>query len=178
MVLLMGASVVFMPLALPFMAPNLNTAPWEIAKQLLFLMAAPLAVGFAIALSGAAWVEGLLAVTRKITNVALLLVSVLMVGSNFKTLVSTLGSLAIGTYMLYGLTLIGVAYLVGGFDKPTRGIFALGAGCRNIPAALVVTDASSSDPAVTVMLIVAFVVSLLVLLGLATAMRPSATVAS
>ena len=171
MVLLMGASIVFMPLALPFMAPGLSAAPWEIAKPLLFLMAAPLAVGFAISLSGAAWAEGLLAVTRTIANVAALLVIVLMVGTNFKTLVSTLGSLAIGTYILYLLTIIGAAYLVGAFDKPTQRIFALGAGSRNIPAALVVADASTSDPAVTVMLIVAFVISLLVLLGLATAMR-------
>src|ERR1044072_506785 len=85
MVLLMGASIVFMPLALPFMAPGLSAAPWEIAKPLLFLMAAPLAVGFAISLSGAAWAEGLLAVTRTIANVAALLVIVLMVGTNFKT---------------------------------------------------------------------------------------------
>ena len=44
-------------------------------------------------------------------------------------------------------------------------VFALGTGCRNLPAALVVARANSDDPAVTVMLIVAFVVSLIVLLA-------------
>src|SRR3954464_4580548 len=60
MVLLMGGSIVFMPLALPLMIPGLSADPWGIAKPLLVVMVIPLAVGFAIALAKPAWVPRLL----------------------------------------------------------------------------------------------------------------------
>lgn len=174
MVLLMGGSILFMPLALPLMIPGLSADPWSIAKPLLVVMAIPLAIGFALALSNAPWVGRLLHVVRTVSNVTMLLLVVLMVGLNFKALLSTLGSFAIGTYMLYLLIVIGVSYLIGAVDRPTQNVFALGAGSRNIPACLVVAGSSLSDPAVTVMLIVAFVISLVGLLALARAMRPKA----
>lgn len=174
MVLLMGGSILFMPLALPLMIPGLSADPWAIAKPLLVVMVIPLAVGFALGLSKAAWVGRLLSVVRTVSNVAMVLLVVLMVGLNFKTLLSTLGSFAIGTYMLYLFIVIGSSYLVGAIDRPTQNVFALGAGSRNIPACLVIAGSSLSDPAVTVMLIVAFVISLVGLLGLARVMRPKA----
>jgi len=174
MVLLMGGSILFMPLALPLMIPGLSADPWAIAKPLLVVMVIPLAVGFALGLSKAAWVARLLHVVRLVSNVTMVLLVVLMVGLNFKTLLSTLGSFAIGTYMLYLLIVIGVSYLIGAIDRPTQNVFALGAGSRNIPACLVIAGSSLNDPAVTVMLIVAFVISLVGLLGLARAMRPRA----
>jgi BASS family bile acid:Na+ symporter len=167
MVLLVGGSIVFMPLALPYMVPGLTASPWEIAKPLLSLMLVPLGIGFGLALSGASWVEGLLSVSRKVSNIALLLLVVLMVGLNLKTLVATLGSFAIGTYLIYLLALLGMAYALGAADRPNRGVFALGAASRNIPAALVVAGSSLNDPAVTVMLVVAFIVTLVLLLALA-----------
>ena len=76
---------------------------------------------------------------------------------------------------MYLLAVTGAGYLLGAMDKSTRTVFALGAGSRNIVAALVVARASFDDPAVTVMLLVAFVVSLVVLLALARALRLSAS---
>jgi len=174
MVLLMGASAIFMPLALPLMIPGLSAHPWAIAEPLLVDMVIPLAAGFALGLSKAAWVARLQAVAKAVSNVTLVLIVILMIGLNFKTLLGTLGSFAIGTYLLYLLVLVGASYLIGAADHSTQGVFALGAGCRNIPACLAIGGSSLRDPAVTVMLIVAFVVSLVVLLGLARAMRPRA----
>lgn len=174
MVLLMGGSILFMPLALPLMIPGLSADPWAIAKPLLVVMVIPLAVGFALGLSKAPWVGRLLVVVRMISSATMLLLVVLMVGLNFKTLLSTLGSFAIGTYMLYLLILIGVSYLIGAVDRPTQSVFALGAGSRNIPACLVIAGSSLGDPAVTVMLIVAFVITLVGSLALARVMRPRA----
>ena len=174
MVLLMGGSIIVMPLALPLMIPSLSADPWAIAKPLLVVMVFPLAVGLAIAAFKAPWVTRLLHVVRTISTVTMLLLVVLMVGLNFKTLLGTLGSFAIGTYMLYLLVVIGGSYLIGAIDRPTQNVFALGAGSRNIPACLVIAGSSLSDPAVTVMLIVAFVISLVGLLALARAMRPRA----
>jgi presenilin-like A22 family membrane protease len=104
----------------------------------------------------------------------MVLLIVLLIGLNFRTLLGTVGSFAIGTYMLFLFLVVGVSYLVGSVDRPTQSVFALGAGSRNIPACLVIAGLGLSDPAVTVMLIVAFVVTLVGLLALARLMRPKA----
>jgi len=174
MMLLMGGSTLFMPSVLPLIAPGLQTDPWAVAKPLLVLMLIPLGVGFALALAGASWMEHLLAFVRRLSNLALVLLVVLLIGLNLKTVLGTLGSFAVATYTVYLLALMTAAYLLGAADAPTRNVFALGAGCRNVPAALVIARANSDDPAVTVMLIVAFVVTLVVLLVLARAMRAGA----
>jgi len=172
MVLLMVGTIVFMPLALPFIIPGLEADPWSIAKPLLILMVVPLAIGFAIAVTGASWVGRLLRLVQGVSNLAFVLLLVLLIGLNLKEMAGTFGSFAIGTYAVYVLGMVGAGYLLGGSDRTTKGVFALGAGQRNIAAALVVASASFDDPTITVMLLVASVVGLLLLLMLAKATRP------
>jgi len=176
MVLLMAGSLIVMPLILPLIIPGLSANPWPIAKPLLVAMVIPLAIGFALAHLDAPWLPRLRSMMRTISNVAMVLLVVLMIALNFKTLIGTLGSFAIGTYLLYLLIIVGVSYLIGAVDPSTQNVFALGAAGRNVPACLIVASASLSDPAVTVMLIVAFVLNLVVLLGLARALRSNVPV--
>jgi BASS family bile acid:Na+ symporter len=169
--LLTGVSIVFIPLALPLLVPDLHADAWAIARPLLFFMLVPLAIGFWLAHTGASWLDRLLAFARRLSNLALVLLLVLLVGLDLKIVVGTVGSFAIATYTLYLLAIMGVAWVLGGADRPTRKVFVLGAGCRNIAAALVVAGTNLDHPAVTVMLIVAAIVSLVVLLVLVRAMR-------
>ena len=171
MLLLMGGSTIFMPLALPLLVPEMNADPWAIARPLLLFMLIPLGIGFALVLAGASWMNRLLTFVRAVSNLSLVLLVVLFIGLNLTTLLGAFGSFAIATYTVYLLAIMTAAYLLGAADAPTRNVFALGAGCRNLAAALVVARASSDDPAVTVMLIVAFAVSLVVLLGFARVVR-------
>jgi BASS family bile acid:Na+ symporter len=171
MLLLMGGSTIFMPLALPLLVPEMDADPWAIARPLLLFMLIPLGIGFALVLAGASWMDRLLTFVRALSNLSLVLLVVLFIGLNLKTLLGTFGSFAIATYTVYLLAIMTAAYLLGAADAPTRNVFALGAGCRNLAAALVIARANSDDPAVTVMLIVAFAVSLVVLLGFARAVR-------
>ena len=171
MLLLMGGSTIFMPLALPLLVPEMNADPWAIARPLLLFMLIPLGIGFALVLAGASWMNRLLTFVRALSNLSLVLLVVLFIGLNLTTLLGTFGSFAIATYTVYLLAIMTAAYLLGAADAPTRNVFALGAGCRNLAAALVIARASSDDPAVTVMLIVAFAVSLVVLLGFARVVR-------
>jgi BASS family bile acid:Na+ symporter len=171
MLLLMGGSTIFMPLALPLLVPEMDADPWTIARPLLLFMLIPLGIGFALVLAGASWMNRLLTLVRALSNLSLVLLVVLFIGLNLKTLLGTFGSFAIATYTVYLLAIMTAAYLLGAADAPTRNVFALGAGCRNLAAALVIARANSDDPAVTVMLIVAFAVSLVVLLGFARAVR-------
>ena len=161
-----------MPLALPLLVPGLAADAWAIAKPLLLLMLIPLAVGFALPSGERPWRTTLLAVVRKVSNLAFALLLILMIVLNLKTLLGTLGSFAIATYAVFVLVLVGAGYLVGLLDKTTQPVFALGAANRNIAAGLVVAGASFDDPAVTVMLIVASVVGLAILIGVARVMRP------
>jgi BASS family bile acid:Na+ symporter len=175
MLLLMVGSIVFIPLALPLIVPGMEADAWGIARPLLLLMLVPLAIGFALGQAGAAWVARLLGFVQRVSNLAFVLLVVLMVGLNLKTMAGTFGSYAIGTYVLYVLGMVGAGYLLGGADASQRTVFALGAGNRNIAAALVVASASFGDPAVTVMLLVASVTGLVLLLALAKVLRPKAT---
>jgi len=171
MLLLMGGSTIFMPLALPLLVPEMDADPWTIARPLLLFMLIPLGIGFALVLAGASWMDRLLTFVRALSNLSLVLLVVLFIGLNLTTLLGTFGSFAIATYTVYLLAIMTAAYLLGAADAPTRNVFVLGAGCRNLAAALVIARANSDDPAVTVMLIVAFAVSLVVLLGFARAVR-------
>jgi bile acid:Na+ symporter, BASS family len=56
--------------------------------------------------------------------------------------------------------------LLGGPDRNTRRVLALGTAQRNIAAALVVGSQSFSDPKVVVMVVVVAIVSLLILMPL------------
>ena len=154
-ILLTGVSMVFMPLALPLMVPGLHADAWSIARPLLVLMLIPLGIGLALTPGDGSWLERVLVFVRGLSNLALVLLLVLLVGLNLKVVLGTVGSFAIATCTLYLLAIMGVAWLLGAADRPTRNVFVLGAGCRNIAAALVVAGTNLDDPAVTVMLIVA-----------------------
>ena len=119
MVLLMVGTIVFMPLALPFIIPGLEADPWSIAKPLLILMVVPLAIGFAIAVTGASWVGRLLRLVQGVSNLAFVLLLVLLIGLNLKAMAGTFGSFAIGTYAVYVLGMVGAGYLLGGSDRTT-----------------------------------------------------------
>ena len=169
MMLLMVGSVVFMPLALPLIVPGVEADPWRIAKPLLLLIVLPMAIGFALARS--AWAARLLGFVQRVSNLAFVLLVVLLVGLNLKAMTGFVGSFAIGTFAVYVLGMVAIGHLLGGADRSKRTVFALGAGNRNIPAALVVAGASFNDPAITVMVLVGAVTGLVLLLVLAKAMR-------
>jgi len=172
MILLMGGSLVFMPLAVPLLVPGLDADAAAIARPLLLFMVIPLALGFALALFRRRWIDAVRAGARVVSGATFVALIILIIGLNFATIMSAVGSFAIGTYALYLLALAGIGYLAGAVDRDTRTICALAAASRNIPAALVVAGAGVADRAVAATLVVAFVVSLAVLLSLAWTLRP------
>ena len=171
MVLLMVGSIVLIPVALPFTVPGLSADPWSIAKPLILAMMLPLALGFVLSARWAKASERVLPFLRKLSSLAFLLLLVLMVGLNIQALVDTLGSFAIGTYLLFVLAVLVLGYAIGGADPRTRGVFAISSAQRNTSAALVVAVESLNDPAVVVMLLVSAMAGLVVLLGTARLLR-------
>lgn len=172
MVLLMVGSIVFMPVALPYLVPGLSADPLSIAKPLILLLLLPLATGFVLSTRWGRISERVLPFLSTLSNLAFLLLLVLLVWLNHHALYAMLGSLAIGTYLLFVIALVLLGYAVGGTDPRTRGVFALASGQRNIPAAIIVAVGGfKEDPAVMVMVLMGAVVGLVLLLGMARLLR-------
>ena len=166
MVLLMFGSIVFMPVALPYLVPGLSADPLAIAKPLVLLLL-PLAIGFALSARWERTSERVLPYLRKFSTVAFVALLVLLFGPNLQAFYAMLGSFAIATYLLFLIALVLLGYAVGGTDPRTRGVFALASGQRNVAAALIVAVGGFKDPAVTVMVLMGAVVGLALMLGMA-----------
>ncbi len=172
MVLLMVGSILFMPVALPYLVPGLSADPLSIAKPLILLLLLPLATGFALSTRWERTSERVLPFLSTLSNLAFLLLLVLLVWLNHHALYAMLGSFAIGTYLLFVSALVLLGYAVGGTDPRTRGVFALASGQRNVAAALIVAVGGfKEDPAVMVMVLMGAVVGLALLLGMARLLR-------
>ena len=171
MVLLMVATIVFVPLVMPLIVPGLQADAMGIAGPLVVLMLIPLSVGFALAQLGTERIGGFLALVRKISNLFFLLFLVSLSVLQFKAMLQILGSFAIGTYLLFVLGMFAVAYLASAKGSGSRPVFGFAAAQRNISAALVVSGASFSDPAITTMVLLSAVVGLIVLMVMAAAME-------
>ncbi len=171
MLLLMVGSIVFVPVVLPFIVLGVSPDPVRIAEPLIFSMLFPLAIGFALNARLGRVNNILLPILRKLSNLTFLLLLLLLVGLNLQALYETLGSYAIGTYVLFVVAMVLLGYAVGGMDSRKRTVLALASGQRNISVALVVSVESLDDPAVVIMLLVGAVAGLVVLLGVARLLR-------
>ena len=71
MVLLMVATVVYLPIVLPFVLTGVQVSPWEIAKSLIFLMLVPLAVALFVRARYEEVAKGLIPTMTMATNLSL-----------------------------------------------------------------------------------------------------------
>jgi len=163
MLLLMVVTIFYLPLILPLILNGAEVSSWEIAKSLIVLMLIPLI----IALVTRAYLEKtakvLHAIFEKLTNIALLLLTISLVILNAKHLISmfVLPLVAI-LLLLIGAMFIG--YFFAGKQKKTRVVMALGTGQRNISAAILVATQNFKDPDVTIMLVAVAIFGLFIML--------------
>ena len=171
MVLLMAASVVVMPLALPLFVKGAQVNPWQIAAPLVVLMLAPLALGMAARRLVPRIGARLLPVLTKTSNIGFVAVVLLICGTNLTALAAVLGSGAIGAAMLFVVLLFAGAWALGEPHPAGRRLLGYATAGRNVGAALVTAGASAAEPKATVMLIVTGVVGLVSLLAVTTWVR-------
>lgn len=139
MVLLMGATVIYAPLVLPFLLSDISVSAADIAKSLLVIMLLPLALGL---LSRerypriADWSAGLSRISG--AGMAMGLTAGLLV--DWRELLSTVGSwIIIGTALLaLGAMAIGWLFTASA-ERGERKVAALGTAMRNFSAALLVS---------------------------------------
>jgi bile acid:Na+ symporter, BASS family len=166
MVLLMVVTVGYLPLVLPLLLPEVSVNPAKIARSLFLLMLLPLAGALAVKARLADVAARTKPLLDRLSNLSLILLVLLITAGNVNNVLAVFGTRGILAGLLFIAIGFVIGWLLGGPDRNTRRVLALGTAQRNIAAALVVGSQSFSDPKVVVMVVVVAIVSLLVLMPL------------
>jgi BASS family bile acid:Na+ symporter len=166
MVLLVVATIIVLPIALPLLLTGISVTFWDIASGLIILILVPLAISLFVRARYPEAAASALPHFAQASNLSLLILLVLMVVLNFSNVVGLLGSGGLlASLILIVLTTVG-GYLLGSLGKADSWVQALGAGQRNIAAAMVVATMNFGNDEV-VMVVVYSLIILVILIPLA-----------
>jgi predicted Na+-dependent transporter len=174
LVLLLPVTVAYLPIVVPLVAPGVTVSVLAIASPLVLSMLLPLAIGFlanAWAPTLAQRLRPLMGIISSIALVVLILTTIL---SNFQAILGLFGSGAILASALLILGAFGIGYVLGGPDTGNRGVLGLGTAQRNIAAATVVATQAIGDPNTLVMVVVTSLVAFAILFPTAWALEKRA----
>jgi bile acid:Na+ symporter, BASS family len=167
MVLLMGTSILYLPLILPQLIPGVDVEAWSVAQPLIMMIMVPFIVGLLLKVRYPGAAAKLEPPLDRFSSVCLIVVVVAVVALYRQSLINAVGEGAIGACMLFLALSMATGYLLGGPDVGTRRVLALGSGQRNIEAVLLIASTSVADPKVIVMAVIAALVIFIMLLGTA-----------
>jgi len=165
MLLLMVATVVILPFALPlFIGGDVAVDSFAIAKSLVIMMIIPLIIALWIKAKYDSFAQKWQGKMVKLSNIALLLIIITMSILHGKAILGILGFDMVGVIVFLVVALI-IGYFVGGSVYTNKVVSSLASGQRNISAALVVAAQNfSSDPKVTIVIIAVSIIGLFILL--------------
>jgi BASS family bile acid:Na+ symporter len=137
MLLTAAGTVVFMPLAVPFLVPGMDVGPWAIARPLLVMVLLPLGVGMAVLRLSPPVASRARPIIRGATLVATIATAILCVVVYGKGLLGITGSLAVASQVLFFGVMTTVSYWLGfGLPNDRRIVLSAGMATRNLGAAL------------------------------------------
>ena len=166
MVLLVVATIIVLPIALPLLLTGVSVTFWDIASGLVYLILIPLAVSLFVRARYPVAAKSALPHFAQASNLSLLVLLVLMIVLNFNNVIGLLGSGGLlASLILVMLTVVG-GYLLGKLGKAGDWIQALGAGQRNIAAAMVVATMNFGNDEV-VMVVVYSLIGMVIIIPLA-----------
>jgi predicted Na+-dependent transporter len=157
MVLLMVVTIIYLPLVLPFLLGDVEVNPWDIARSLIIMMLIPLAIGLFIRAryeDSAAKMQPTFAMAA---NIGILLLSVVGLVLNFDSMIDLVGSYGLPAAIIFIVVALLIGYLLGGSDPGIKSVSGLGAGQRNIAAALVVAGQNFDSDVITYLMVVAII---------------------
>lgn len=166
MVLLMVVTIIYLPLVLPLLLQGVAVSPWDIAKSLIVMMLLPLAIGLFVNTRYEEIAVKVQPTFGQASNIAILVLAVLGLVLNFKSMIGLVGSWGILAGVIFIIVSLLIGYFLGGSDSKIKSVVGLGTGQRNISAALVVAGQNFSMDVVTYLMVIA-VVGLVVLMPLA-----------
>ena len=170
LVLLLPATIIYMPLVVPLALPEAAVSASTIAMPLLITMLLPLGAGLLVrhfAEGVATRLQPLAAKASTIALVVLLLATILANLGGILAVVLT-------TSILAALIVIGGAFVIGyvlGFDRESREVLGLGTSQRNIAAATVVATQAIGSTDTVIMVIVASLAGFAILFPVAAWLR-------
>ena len=166
MVLLVVVTIIVMPILLPLFLTDISVTFWDIASGLVYLILIPLAVSLFIRARYPDVASSIQPMFAQASNLSLLILMVLMVVLNFNDVVGLLGTGGLlASLILIILTTAG-GFLLGRLGKVDGWLQALGAGQRNIAAAMVVASTNFGNDEI-VMVVVFSLIGMVILVPLA-----------
>ena len=166
MVLLVVVTIIVMPILLPLFLTGISVTFWDIASGLIYLILIPLAISLFIRGRYPDVAASIQPMFAQASNLSLLILMVLMVVLNFNDVVGLLGTGGLlASLILIILTTAG-GYLLGRLGKANDWLQALGAGQRNIAAAMVVATTNFGNNEI-VMVVVFSLIGMVILIPLA-----------
>lgn len=166
-------TVVLMPIGVPLIVPGLSVDAWAVARPLIALLFAPMAVGMALRALSVRAADRALKVIRPIANLATVVLLVAVAVRYFQGFVGAVGSFAIAGQVLYAVGLTAGGWLLAaGMPRGQRSVIALGACTRNLGAALAPLLVADPEPRTMVMVALGVPITLIVTFVAAGRMRP------
>lgn len=165
--LLLPATVVYMPVVLPIVAPHARVSPAAIALPLLWTMIFPLGAGLLVRARHRALAERIRPWSAKLASVALVVLVVATIVANFGGIVRIIDRGAVVAPFVLILSAFAIGWVFGREYRGGHVVLGLGTGQRNIAAAMVVATQGLDDPDVVVMVVVASLVEFAVLFPIA-----------
>ena len=166
MVLLVVVTIIVLPIALPLLLTGISVTFWDIASGLVYLILVPLAISLFVRARYPNAAESSQPLFAQASNLSLLFLMVLMVVLNFSDVVGLLGSGGLLASLILVILTTAGGYLLGRLGQAGDWIQGLGAGQRNIAAAMVVATMNFGNDEV-VMVVVYSLIVLVVLIPLA-----------
>ena len=163
MLLLMVTTIFLMPIIVPYIFSGVKVSSWDIAKSLIITMLLPLVIALIIRAYWEKIAKSMQKIFAKLTNIAMLLLIISLVILHTNNLIDMLGYPLLAILaLLIGAMFIG--YYLGGKERSIRIVSALGAGQRNISAALLVGTQNFDNPDITIMLVAISIFGLFVMM--------------
>ena len=166
MVLLMIVTIIYLPIVLPLLLGGVEVNPWDIAQSLIVMMLIPLAIGLFINARYEDTAAKIQPTFGQASNIAILVLTVLGLVLNFKDMISLVGSWGILAGIIFIVVAAVIGYFLGGSDSGIKSVMGLGAGQRNISAALVVAGQNFGMDVITYLMVIA-IIGLVILMPLA-----------
>lgn len=171
LLILLPATIIYMPLVLPWVLPEADVSALAIAQPLVLTMLVPLGVGMLFRRRFRDLVPTAMPILQTISRYSLIVLIAATLLGNLRDIVSLFATPAVPAafLLLLAALIIGFAGSVGGMAN--RAVLALATGQRNVAAAMVVATSgfASDDP--LLMVVVTSIVGFAVLFPAARLIR-------
>lgn len=165
MLILSIVTLIYMPLFLSFLLPDVSVNSLSIAVSLLILIVIPLMGGTAVKWRYTNLAKKIKPSFNQISNIFLFVVVILYLVLNYQDFLAVFGTGALLAAVIFISTSFLIGYLLGGPSKNTKTVLGMGTAIRNSSAAFVVALVNfSAEYDVMAMIIVVYSLSIILMM--------------